>query len=70
MRKLVVILIVCAPLELCNGYLVLPLLVLPLALPRFEGQCGGKRSVQSKVLGPRHLAYTTPARVRLQVQYC
>ena len=34
---------------------------------RFEGQCGGKKSVQSKVLGPRHLAYTTAARVRLQV---
>jgi histone-lysine N-methyltransferase SETDB1 len=34
---------------------------------RFEGQCGGKRSVQSKVLPPRHLAYTAAARARLAV---
>ena len=34
---------------------------------RFEGQCGGKRSVQSKVLSPRHLAYTQASKVGLKV---
>ena len=34
---------------------------------RFEGQCGGKRSVQSKVLSPRHLAYTQASTVGLKV---
>ena len=34
---------------------------------RFEGQCGGKRSVQTKVLSPRHLAYTTASKATLAV---
>ena len=34
---------------------------------RFEGQCGGKRSVQSKVLAPRHLAYTQASKEGLKV---
>ena len=34
---------------------------------RFEGQRVGKRSVQSKVLPPRHLAFTEPSMVDLKV---